>query len=620
LPAARYMSLYAKIVTGLAVSGPFDYLLPDDSAPRVKEGCRVWVDFAGSKLVGYVVGTARKTRIHKVKPILTVIDQTPVLSSGILKLTRGLADYYCCYWGEMIETALPRDLRKGKRSDAKTVAGTAKNHITPKVTLLHERRRDERWQVYFQKIKACLAAGRSVIFLSHDIPSCYQAAERFRSSLAEEPAILFRDMPKEMQEWQRIKDGKVRLMVGTRAGVFAPLADIGLMIIDHEEDTVYKQDQVPHYHARKAAMMRAEIESFDLLLGSTAPSLESMRLARSGKIDYLMLERRDDYPDIKVVRESSRSSNQSAGGIISQFATDLMAAALQRREKVLIFLNRRGFATQAACHNCGKIIKCPRCSINLVYHFKERKLVCCYCNFCMDSAEICPQCNSGYIKYSGIGTEKVESEISRVLPQARINRAQDDVPFDGADTDIYVATQQVMKQPQVSFDLSCVLSIDNILNRADLRAAEKSYALLCGLCGITRRQMLIQSQLSGHHVFRALQDNAPEIFYREELKQRKQLGFPPFGSLALIKLRGLKEDAVALAANKLFDFLKSKSRGRGIEVLSVNPAEPAKLRGKFWWQITLRASSAVKISKSLKISLKEFKHSGIIVTVDVDPV
>lgn len=619
LPAKRYMSLYAKVVTGLAVSGTFDYLVPADLASKARAGCRVWIDFGRRRSVGYIVGLARQTLFPKIKPIIEVIDETPVLDKGLLKLTKELSDYYCCCWGEVIEAALPLPLRKGRKIPAAAFLVSPEENPKGRITLLHERQKDGRWQVYLEKAKSALSVGKSVIFLASDIVACSLAADKFRSALGVEPAVVFRNMASELEEWLKLRDTGAQVLVGTRAAVFVPVNNIGLMIIDNEEDSIYKQDQVPHYHARNAAMMRSKIEGFDLIMGSLAPSLESMRLVKAGKIDYLLLEQAKEPPQVKVVSERFLGTKRGSLPVVSRPIHDALSGVLQSSGKVLVFLNRKGFATQATCHNCGAALKCPRCSINLVYHFKKRRLCCRYCNFQMEPVEICPLCKSGYIKYSGIGVEKIESEICRLFPQARIIRAQEDACFDGMNTDIYVATQQVIKQPGVLFDLTCVLSIDNLLNRVDLRASEKAYTLLCGLCGITRRKMIIQSGLSGHHIFKALENHDPKVFYAKELGERKQLKFPPFGNLALVKLRGPKEEVVSSTAKRLFDFLVFCSKGKGIEVLSIDPADPLKLRGKFWWQITLRASTAVKISKFLKKHLKEFKHSGIIVTVDVDP-
>jgi primosomal protein N' (replication factor Y) len=237
----------------------------------------------------------------------------------------------------------------------------------------------------------------------------------------------------------------------------------------------------------------------------------------------------------------------------------------------------------------------------------------------MQPPKICPECNAGYIKFSGAGVEKIESELSRIFPQARI-KILDDKNLNAPDADITIATSSVIKQADFDFDLIGVLGIDNILNRVDFRATEKAFGLLAGLMGLTHKKFLVQTSSPTHHCFQALLKKDANFFYAEELKQRKQLAFPPYKHLAIVKLRGKKEDKVKETAGLLFGKLKEESLGKNIEIISVNPSSPAKLRNNFCWQVLIRSSSALAISVFLKNSLKGLRHSGIIVTVDVDPI
>ncbi|MCX5703811.1 MAG: hypothetical protein NT066_04905, partial [Candidatus Omnitrophica bacterium] len=264
--------------------------------------------------------------------------------------------------------------------------------------------------------------------------------------------------------------------------------------------------------------------------------------------------------------------------------------------------------------------KCPRCNINLAYHFKENILNCHYCNFKMAAPKICPNCNAGYIKYTGLGTEKIESELFRVFAQARIKRLETQDWCDLKDIDIVVATSSIIKQTDYRFDLIGVLNIDNSLNRIDFRSSEKAFDLLVGLTRLTDKKMIIQTRLAHHHCFKALLNKDINMFYDEELRQRKQLYFPPYRHIVLVKLRGRKEERVKEASYALFERLNKGNKDRGIKIISVNPGQPSKLRGSFYWQILISSTSPLKITKFLRIHLKTFLHSGIIVTVDVDPI
>jgi primosomal protein N' (replication factor Y) len=237
----------------------------------------------------------------------------------------------------------------------------------------------------------------------------------------------------------------------------------------------------------------------------------------------------------------------------------------------------------------------------------------------MDLPKICPNCNSGYIKFSGVGTEKIESEISRLFPQAKIKMLDNEPDQNIKDADIFISTSAVIKQKDYNFGLIAVLLIDNYLNRVDFRASEKTFCLLTGLLALTAKMLVIQTKLPRQTCFQALIKNDPDIFYNQELKARKQLNFPPYRHMALIKLKGKTAEKVKAAAIFLFEKLNMSNTQKSIKIISVNPAQHAKLRGNFYWQVLVSSPDAEKLSKFLKINLKDFSHSGIIVTVDIDP-
>jgi primosomal protein N' (replication factor Y) len=613
--------LYAKVVLGLAVEGPFDYFVPQDLHKKIKPGVRVEVGLRNKKMVGYVVGLSKKTDIKNTKPILKVLDASAALDKNMLSLTRELSAYYCCFLGEAIETALPGALRKGKVISVVQSAQRSVERGKQEAILIHDLDGVARWERYVEAIKETLAKSRSVIILLPDIQSVKRAQALINERLKVSLALLYRKERGELGEWLKIKEGKAEVVLSTRSGIFAPLNNLGLVILDEEQDPVYKQDQVPHYHAREVALMRIKIDKAGLILGSGSPSLESIYLARKNKIKQALIPRKRDFPEIKIIDTKFQRRGFKQGSIVlSKYLQDAIASSLNSKEKVLLFLNRRGFATSAYCHTCGASLKCPRCNINLVYHFNKNILNCHYCNFKMQVPLICPTCNSGYIKYSGEGTEKIESELSRIFVQARIKRPENYERLELEGADIVVATSSVIKQTGYRFDLTGVLSIDNALNRIDLRAAEKTFALLSGLLRLTEKKLVIQTGLSHHHCFQALLKKDPDIFYDEELKQRKQLHFPPYRHMVLVKLRGKKEERVKEASLALFERLNKINKNKGIKIVSLNPGQPPKLRGNFYWQILITSDNAKKASAFLKINLKTFPSSGIIVTVDVDPI
>ncbi len=611
--------LYAKIVLGLAVEGPFDYIVPTELSGKIRVGARVWVSFGTRRLIGYVVGLARQTNIKQLKSILELIDEYPVLNKNMLLLTRKISDYYCCSWGEAIETALPEPLRKGKRIPAIEGRNPVKFADKPEVTLIHDLDGWARWGIYFEEIKKTIAVGKSVIILVPDINAVFEIKEKVASSIEAPARVLYRKQPKELDEWCSIKKGEAKVVIGTRSAIFAPLDNLGLVIIDEEQDTVYKQDQVPHYHAREVGLMRVDIDKARLILGSGSLSLESFYLARKNRIKYIQIPRQKDYPEVKINDTSRRPYNSKQKSILSKYLQDSIAASLEAKEKVLLFINRKGFATYSVCSTCGMSLKCPRCSINLVYHSKDNILVCHYCNFKLAPPKICPICESGYIRYLGAGSEKIESEISRLFPQARIKLLDEGAGSGADDVDIFISTESILKAGNFDFGLIGIISLDNSLNRVDFRSSEKTFVLLTGLLRLTAKRIIIQTGLVNHYCIRAIEGKDTNLFYREELKYRKQLGFPPYKHIGLVKLRGNNEEKVIDSSRRLFDGLKAAKKDKTIEAVSVNAGQPVKLRGKYCWQVLLKSSSAQKLSKFLKKNLKGFLHSGIIATVDIDP-
>jgi primosomal protein N' (replication factor Y) len=611
--------LYAKIVVGLPVEGPFDYSLPDTLKKGATCGIRTWVNFGGKKAVGYVVGLSTKTKIKKVKPILGIIDSNPILSAELLSLTRELAAYYCCSWGEAIEAALPQALRKGKELEGAASIGVLNKAPGFSASLLFCPHKPLRLEHYLREIKKAIDGKLGVIVVLADKHACADFKKEIESRLQVRAAALCRNEAGELNEWLNVRAGDSHVAVGTRSAVFAPFEGPGLIILDEEENTVYKQEQVPHYHAREAALVRAKISESRLILGSSAPSLESFYLASSGKIGY-DFRPGDRKPSEVKLMDASRElrRNKFERPLLSKYLSDCISAGLAEGEKILLFLNRRGFATSAACHNCRKTLVCPRCNTSLVYFYENDTLACAHCNFRQEPPKICPQCNSGYIKFRGAGAERIESELSRIFPQARVRNISGPDETGLAKADIFVATSAVFKKKNILFDLVGVLDIDSALNRQDFRSAEKVFAILQELRSMSVKKMIIQTGAGSHPLFEAIVKNKPEIFYDAELKERRQLGYPPYRHIILIKLRSRYQDRAKRSAEAAFDRLNRK-KPKGIDLVSVNPSIPAKLRGNYYWQVMLKSTDPEKAARFIKLSLKDFRHSGIIVTVDVDP-
>ncbi len=612
--------LYVKVVLALPVEGPFDYQITQ-TGEKICLGTRVWVNFRGKKEIGYITGISAHSEIPRVKPVIGILDVFPVLSPQMLSLSRMLADYYCCSWGEAIAACLPEPLRKGKPSGAGEELTVPAEKEAPQGLLLADLGGEKRWDVYCQEIKTVLALGKSALILTSDKATAVMAGQLLARKTQAEVVTFFRQQPDEVMKWEKIRKGGVKVVVGTRSSVFAPMVNLGLIIVDEEADSVYKQEQSPHYHARQAALMRAHLEKAKIILCATAVSLESVYLSRQKKIVFQALERGGQYPEVKIIdMKNLPLLDRKKNVILSRLLQDNIVSVLAGQGKILLFLNRKGFATSAVCSSCGKTLKCPRCNSNLVYFFDNNILRCHYCSYKLVPPKICPQCDAGYIKFSGAGTEKIESELSRIFPQARIKRIDTGEIPNKEEADIFVAAQGIIRHAGFRFDLTAVLAIDNSLNHVDFRSSEKVFAHLLGLLALTDKKMFIQTSLPGHYCFQAVEKNDINYFYDEELKSRRQVKFPPFRHFCQVKIRGRVEQKALDAGEKLFQKLSGAAAPKDVQVISLNPGYPPKLRGNYYWVILISAGNVLSLSEFLKNNLKNFRSSGIIVTVDVDPV
>ncbi len=634
---------YAKVVLALPVEGPFDYQIPKECGEKISPGTRAWVNFRGKKEICYITGISAHSEILKVKPLIRILDNFPVLSPQMLSLSRMLADYYCCSWGEAIAACLPEPLRKGKSSvpvtknvtgtlGIKNVTGTSGIEGSEELRVLAEKEGlsgllltdlggEKRWDFYCREVKEVLALGKSALILAPDKAAAALAGQLLARKIQAPVETFFRQQPDELMQWEKIRNSGVKVVVGTRSSIFAPLPNLGLIIVDEESDSVYKQEQSPHYHARTAALMRARLEKAKIILCATAVSLESVYLARQNKIVFQVLERGGQYPEVKIIdMKNLPLLDRKKNVILSRLLQDNIVSVLAGQGKILLFLNRKGFATSAVCSSCGQALKCPRCNLNLVYFSDNNILSCHYCNYKLVPPKICPQCDAGYIKFSGAGTEKIEAELLRIFPKARIKRIDAGEIPNKEEADIFVATQGIIRHAGFRFDLTAVLAIDNSLNHVDFRSSEKVFAILLGLLALTDKQMFIQTSLPGHYCFQAVEKNDIDYFYDEELKSRRQVKFPPFRHFCQVKIRGRDEQKALLAGEKLFQQLSGGLVPKDAQIISLNPGYPPKLRGNYCWVILISSSNVLSLNEFLKNCLKNFRSSGIIVTVDVDPV
>ncbi|MCM8792384.1 MAG: primosomal protein N' [Candidatus Omnitrophica bacterium] len=612
--------LYAEIVLGLPIEGPFDYYVPKNLENRIAVGKRVFVPFRKQRMVGYVIRIKNFSSIRNIKSILAVIDEMPVLDIKSLKLSKSISRYYYCSWGEAIDLVLPTLLRKGRKIELKIISRfTHSKREEGKILLIQDLTGNERWQIYIEKIKEKLIQQKAIIFLVPEASQIEDVIKKLSENFKEE-IVVFHSKQKDslnLLAWQKVKNGEARIAIGTRMAVFLPFSNLGLIIMDEENNPSYKEEQSPYYHSRNVAIMRVKLEKIELVLSDISPSLESLYLVRKRKINYLLLKR-EDFPSLVIV-DTKREVYPKKGGILFSYPlSEFLRQSLQNKDKVLIFLNKKGFSTFIFCPHCRKVLKCPRCDINLVYYFKEKILSCRYCNYRILPTKICPDCNSSYIRYSGVGTEKLESKLSLFYPEARILRYECGRKLTLENIDFLVSTEAVFRTKINSINSIVVLSVDNILNRIDFRAAEDTFYILLKLLTLQPKRLLIQTEISNHYCFEAIKNKDINIFYNKEIALRKQLKLPPIKHLALIKLKGINVERVKAKAELLFKKLKKTNKHKDIRVISCFSHTPLRLRDNYIWQIMLSADSPERLNFFLKKNLRKINFANIVINVEID--
>ena len=676
------MPRFAQVAIALPIDKLFHYRIPENISGEIAIGQRVFVPFTNRRVVGYVVGFSEEAEVKTVKDIEGIIDKDPLLTEEMLKLTKWIKDTYFCSWGEAIEAAIPSGIKKGKKELGTRMKGPEtsaedflitgkrkpteeqsraiksvieaidkKEHVT---FLLHGITSSGKTEVYLQAIDHALNKGRQAIMLVPEISLTPQTVERFVSRFGDKVAVIHSKLTpaKKFLEWKRIKDGKASIVVGARSAIFSPMSNLGVIIIDEEHETTYKQDDVPRYHARDVAEARARLNNCPLILGTATPSLESFYKAKHGEYKLVRLTRRIDdrlLPKVKIVDMRMELATRKKIAIFSKVLLDAIDNTLKKGKQAIIFLNRRGFSTFINCKKCGLVLKCKRCDTVLVYHFEEKKLVCHYCGYTQEPPDICPKCKSGYIKYLGLGTERVESEISRQFAQAHISRMDSDTTtkagshdrilgeFKSGQTSLLVGTQMIAKGldfPMVT--LVGVVSADVTLNIPDFRSSERTFNLLTQVAGRAGRgehagEVIVQTYVPSHYSILTAAKHDYEKFYEEEIKSRKELLFPPFVNLVKITVRARNDELTLKTAQSLADIIRGEIQdegarrllGAGLAPLVAGPA-PApitRMRGYFRYNILLKGKDRAVMCVLLRKVLGAFrKPHGVLVAVDVDPI
>lgn len=807
----------AQVVVELPLETSLDYRIPPLQRERCAIGQRVLVAVGQRQVLGYIVGLATTSTVADLKDILDILDDLPLLTPDLLRLTRWLAEYYCCPWGRVIKAAVPEGFRVRTEAVYSLTAeaqqhaipwpagkatvllehlashGTQKHHelvrafgasnlrsllrrllrhglitqhlervaprtrqrlvrcvrlllapaeaqalqhqlqsrapaqaailallqehpewematlqqrhagaaavikrlqqqslvevvqreklrgVVPVVvpeqpsppvltsaqqhalvhieaqvaapdgrpTLLHGVTGSGKTEVYMRAIATVLKQGKTALVLVPEIALTEQLVERFIGRFASRVAVLHSGLSggERFDEWRRLARGEAQIAIGARSAIFAPLQDLGLIIVDEEHDTSYKQEENPRYNARDVAIVRGQQSQAVVVLGSATPALETLHNVQRGKYHSVSLPHRVTHqplPQITVVDQRLHTTPNER--IISTPLYQAIAQCLQRHEQCLILINRRGFAAYLQCRDCGTVPHCMRCSVSLTYHRRESNLKCHYCGFQSPLPPVCPECRGAALRPYGLGTQQVEAALQALFPTARLVRMDRDTTqakaahqrilraLGNGDIDILIGTQMIAKgHDYPNITLVGVVSADASLAIPDFRAPERLFQLLTQVAGRAGRgrqpgQVFVQTFRPDHYSIQFAQRHDFRGFFDDEMPRRKEMLYPPYARLGRLLIDSHDAERAQEASQWLGAVLQC-SLAEHPDVLILGPAEApiAKINDRFRWHLLLRSLSSRTLHQCLHAGLAAVRSEptafrNVRLHVDIDPV
>lgn len=500
-------------------------------------------------------------------------------------------------------------------------------------------------EVYLKLVEHYLSLGKEAIVLVPEISLTPQMVERFKGRFGSSISVFHSRLSdgEKFDEWMRVKNKEVKIAIGARSAIFLPFESLGLIIIDEEHENSYKSEFDPKYHAVEIGEIKSELNDLKLVLGSATPSIEVYYKAFEKK-EYTLLKMKNraltgtDLPQTTIVdmREELKNNNRS---MFSNILLNEIEKNIANKEQTILFLNRRGFSTFVSCRNCGYVFKCDNCDISLTYYQKSNKMVCNYCGKNYNTEKVCPKCRSKYVKYFGVGTEKVEEEIKKCFPGARVLRMDFDTTrkkdayekiyysFKNNEADILIGTQMVAKGLDFkNVTLVGVIAADTSLNLPDFRASEKTFQLITQVSGRAGRGMkkgrvIIQTYSPEHYslIHSANQDYVS--FYDEEIKIRESMGYPPFGKLMNIVFSN-KDENILIRGSNLVKIELEKNINDSISILGPCSCAISKIKELYRYQILLKGDItfeiALKLKKIIYNIIKKYNNE-IKVSIDINP-
>ena len=637
-----------EVIFNLPVNHGFTYALPPDTAV----GVRVRAPFGSRQMLGAVVAVdsapPSDPRIT-VKAVDRIVDRQPVFGQRELDLARWLADFYLCSQGQALFTMLPGGKRESDSEETLSFDDGPRPDL--ELSTLQQRAVEAllaadggahylygvtgsgKTEVFLRVAADVLEKGKGVIYLVPEISLVHQVVQTFARRFPGRIAVLHSALTpsQRLGEWMRVRTGEAALVIGARSAVFAPVPQLGLIVIDEEHEGAYKAGSTPRYHARQVAFHRAAADGGLLVLGSATPSVEAYHSMETGQISRLDLPDRPSgggMPEVEIV-----DMRREGGALSARLVREIDHVRAEGRQTILL-LNRRGFSYFFFCRSCGYEMTCRHCSVALTYHKSRERMICHYCGHSERPASVCPECRSYDIGYSGFGTEGIEEELRGAFPGLRVARLDTDTArrkhvrrdilraFGKGEIDLLLGTQMVAKGldfPGVK--LVGVISADTGLQLPDFRALERTFSLIVQVSGragrLTPDGLVIVQTLRPETgvLMRAARNQAVE-FYAEELAVRRQLRFPPFCRMIRLLVRGRDPQKV----QTLVDALAAAASAPGVEVMGPAECPLGMIAGNHRWHVLLRGGRFRDVHVAARRALSgPRKVPGVFVEVDVDP-
>ncbi len=646
--------MYAEIVVNHHFSKlkeTLTYKVPEEM--QIKRGDLVMVPFGKTINSGIILNLQNKSPEFDTKYISETLSPNIFLEEWQIKLAKHISEYYFCSYFESFRLFLPKSIWKKNQTKSrnkveKTKIYKKEDHILTEeqskivrdiinnkipVSLIHGVTGSGKTEVYKKIIQNIVDSGKQALLLVPEISLTPQFVKYFKGTF-ENLALVHSKISEgeKARQWKEIHNGEIKLVIGSRSAIFSPFKNLGLVIMDEEHEWTYKQEQTPRYNTRDLIFEINKLTNAQVIFGSATPSIEIMKKAKKKELKLFVMNERilkTEMPKIEIVdmREELRKQNFS---MFSELLLNKIEEKLEKKEQILLFLNRRGSASATVCRDCGEAAICNNCDSKLTYHiskFKHSTLICHHCGFVTKMPDLCPNCKSVRIKHFGIGTEKVENELKKLFPNARIARADRDTMskkdsfeelhknLNADKIDILIGTQMIAKGMDIAnISLVGVIMADTSFHIPDFRSAERSFQLLSQVGGRAGRrekqgEVIIQTYNPNHCVLEAVKNHDYESFYEQEIYAREQNKLPPFSKI--IKLIFADENK-KLCAEKA-DLLLKKLASKDHEIFAA-PALMPRMNKKFYWHVFVQGPAPEIVIKKIDQGLlKDWK-------IDVDPV